>query len=293
LCWVGSNFVRFGADLVGVKNIDEVSFVGTLNEQVKRYEYFLRKFKKQWEEVINSPDSSHKQKEVVESIPGACAQGGVRRMKRAGSGCAFYIDSDGEVESIYPEEFMEAFEVASEEGRGKMVGLLKNNGDKYIVNDEENWLAARRRLNQIVHHDEMTVHAEIVETTGTIQDWRRWKTPVPKKPSQIVTAISEAVSTRMNKVKLSASKVVDNLAKNPHLEGITKAQRPYGRLMMAKGLINGIIHNDTTAIAVIGGRLGYDVLTEAGAEVGTKFFTSTRIPIFSRDIKQVCNIRVS
>lgn len=101
----------------------------------------------------------------------------------------------------------------------------------------------KHSLNQLIPHDDMKIRT-----------------------------ISEAVFTTMSKLKLFARKVVHNLGENPRVNAIAKVQKSYSHLIIAKGLINGIIYSDITAIAVIGSRLGYDIVTGEGAKAGTKFF---------------------
>ncbi|KAJ6644215.1 hypothetical protein Bhyg_09182 [Pseudolycoriella hygida] len=164
------------------------------------------------------------------------------------------------------------------------------NGNKIELNDEITAEEARRNLNQLIHHDEMTEHIELVDMTGTVQDLARWNTneEIPKTPSEYVIAVHERIATRLNKVRLSAAKVVASLAKNPHIENINKAGKVYGHLMVAKGIINGIIHNDTTSLAVIGGRFGYDIATEVAITVGEKFFsTASKVGKAARVLSKV------
>lgn len=98
----------------------------------------------------------------------------------------------------------------------------------------------------------------------------------------------ETISTRMNKIRLSGGKIVSSLAKNPNIESINKAGKAYGHLMVTKGIINGIIHNDTTSLIVIGTRFSYDIVTDLAVKVGTKFFNAaTKVGKAARVLSKV------
>lgn len=271
-----------------------VGYKGPINDQAKRFSRIELKFRREWrEKVVDTGMEIPRQEKVVRETPGACATGYAAMGAASGPRrCAFSIDSEGNVESIQPEEFLEVYRQVEEDAQKRMLKLVKGNGNKVAanVNHEINAEEARRHLNQLVHHDEMTEHIELVDMTGTVQDLDRWNknTEVPKTASEFVTAVHEKISTRLNKVRLSGAKIVASLAKNPDIENINKAGKVYGHLMVAKGIINGIIHNDTTSLAVIGGRFGYDIVTETAVKVGEKFFNAaTKVGKAARVLSKV------
>src|SRR5579863_5234101 len=66
-------------------------------------------------------------------------------------------------------------------------------------------------------------------------------------------------------MKVSMSKFAQNAAKSS--KGAGKVSNPYCKIMLAKGVVTAIRHNDWVSVGIIAGRIGLEV----GFEVGRLF----------------------
>lgn len=93
---------------------------------------------------------------------------------------------------------------------------------------------------------------------------------------QVVGTVEEKFSK--TKAKVSNSKLSWSLASSKTASriahGIGTGGEAMGYFFLGKTVINGIVHGDTTSLAIVGARVGYDVVTESTVWVGTKFFAT-------------------
>lgn len=83
------------------------------------------------------------------------------------------------------------------------------------------------------------------------------------------------------RAKISNSHFVTAIATSDAFKTFThdmdKTSAALGTFFLAKTIVNGIIHGDTTALAIVGARVGYDVVTYSAVWAGTHFFSTAEI----------------
>ncbi|CAL8128933.1 unnamed protein product [Orchesella dallaii] len=202
--------------------------------------------------------------------------------------CAFYLDPAGQVEAIHPIVFVKIYEKADKTQKKKMATLAKHNIDKVearVDNELE-----RNIMIKLIQLEDIKSHAVSTEVALSIQNID--DPHGSADPAHFVKTLDDMekqVLAEKCELKLSPYKIafkLSNLATLKSSVTVRKELSPgvvtgskitdksIGYLFLGQTIINGIITGDTTALAIVGARTGFDIITGAAVKIGTntKYF---------------------
>ncbi|CAL8119609.1 unnamed protein product [Orchesella dallaii] len=258
-----------------------------LDDQSQRFKDLTVEFDKTIDDIIHGRSTGNSQV----NPKAVCRPAGRRR--RAAGACAIFVGDDDKVERILPEEFVEAYKDAGEEEKRKLTELAKENMDKIV--DEDPTLSAKNRkeISKLIQLENTKSHVTSMDTVSNIHDMKTGSSH--NDFSEAIENLHDKLLTVKSRVKLSSSKLSKKIAHYANTEaakhfgrGIASMSDSFGKFFLAKTIITGIIHGDTTTLAIVGGRIGYDVATEAGVYAGTKFFSgASKVGKFAKGLGKV------
>ncbi|CAL8092079.1 unnamed protein product [Orchesella dallaii] len=267
---------QFWKDIGVPANVNSV----LLNEQSQAFKNFVGQSDADLQSKVIQPPSGS-------GSGGPSTSGGVcststptgRRRRAAGGGgkaCAIFLKPNGEVDSVHPKEFVDEYKKADGKGKEQLADLAKDNVDKMV--DLDNNQNNQNQMKKLIQLEDMKKHVASVDAVTKVQS------PKKGKVSQTFTNAVDSLQTKLSavktKVKLSTSKISAKFSKLANskvakgfAKGVGAVSDTLGKYFLAKTVVNGIINGDTTSLAIVGARVGYEVVTESAVWAGAKFFS--------------------
>lgn len=153
-------------DSLGVpRSLNNVILDETNNQFVSQKEKFQQTFEAVIESRISEGSSSSGENEG--HVSGIC-RGKARRKRSVGGdrGCAVFVDKNGEVESVHPQEFLEEYKKAGEAEKKHLTDMVKNHPDKISGAS----LEEVEQLKKVVQLEELKTHVGVVNSVSDVQN---------------------------------------------------------------------------------------------------------------------------
>ncbi|CAL8092333.1 unnamed protein product [Orchesella dallaii] len=248
-----------------------------LNEQTQAFKNFVGQNDVDLQSKVIQPPSGSGSGGASKS---GCIGGGAagrRRRAAIGGACAIIFKPNGEVDSVHPKEFVDEYIKADKKGKEQLADLAKDNVDKMV--DLDNNQNNQKKMKKLIQLEDMKTHVASVDVVTKVQSQKKGKTS--QTFANAVDSLQTKLSGVKTKVKLSASKISAKFSKLSNskvakgfAKGVGAVSDPLGKYFLAKTVVNGIINGDTTSLAIVGARVGYEVVTETAVWAGTKFFSA-------------------
>ncbi|CAL8128932.1 unnamed protein product [Orchesella dallaii] len=195
--------------------------------------------------------------------------------------CAFYLDSERQVEAVHPKAFVKVYEKANENEKRRMAVLAKNNMDKVEARVDNE--VQRNLMIKLIQLADVKSHAATTELVISLQNLDEEAHLNPDFVKS-VEQIEKQISAWKSEMKLSPFKITQKLSSLANFQSTRTARAltrgaasftsaAIGHFFLTQTVVNGIVTGDTTSLAIVGSRFGYDVVTDVAAKVGMKYFS--------------------
>lgn len=221
--------------------------------------------------LLNENHPSYKK--LQENVRSQCKSGRKRRsLHIGGSSCGIMVKKNGDVDYISPKDFLESYKKADEYGKKVLAEIATKNKDKLLSNTDND--IETKKLNNLLELEKTKSHVKDLNIIDVA-----YKVPKSNSKKSDSASILDGTTRKLGEVesnyKISYTKTVNSVANYKAAKavahGVSKANSYLSVFFTAKTIVNGIKHNDTTSLAIVGAQLGFSALTDAVVSAGTKY----------------------